>query len=117
MTNLTLNKIYDCRNIGQLEDGYPFTIKIECKDDKGAEYKGWYYIDDNWGDYKLSHGRTLGDYRDVGRYYFHQSKLQSGKTCCRKVSAKIEKMIINLIEANKSSVRNYSFDWERTKSA
>ena len=32
-------------------------------------------------------------------------------------SAKIDKMIINLIEANKSSVRDYGKIWERTKSA
>ena len=117
MINLTLNKIYDCRNIGQLEELYPFTVKIECTDDKGSEYKGWYYIDDNWADYKLPTGRTLGNARDMRRYYFHQSKLPNGKKCERKVSSTIEKILVDLIEANKASVKNYSFDWERAKSA
>lgn len=116
MSNLTLNKIYDCRNIGQLEQLYPFTVWIECTDDKGSEYKGWYYIDDNWAGYKLPTGIALGNIK-VGRYYFHQSKLPNGKKCERKVSAKIQKMLVDLIEANKASVKNYSFDWERAKSA
>ena len=27
---LTLNKIYDCRNFGQIDDGYPFIVAINC---------------------------------------------------------------------------------------
>lgn len=113
---LTLNKIYDCRNFGQLDDGYPFTVKLHCTDDKGAEYKGWYYIDDNWSDYKMPNGRTLGEIRDVGRYYFHQSKLSNGKECIRKVKPSIVAMMLYLIEENKDKVKNYSMDWEKAKS-
>ena len=114
---LTLNKIYDCRNFGQLDDGYPFTVWVHCTDDKGAEYQGWYYIDDNWAEFKLPNGRTLGDARSsVGRYYFHQSKLSNGKECERKVKPSIGAMMLYLIEENKDNVKNYSMDWEKAKS-
>ena len=114
---MKLNKLYDCRNFGQLDDGYPFTVKIECTDEKGAEYKGWYYVDDNWADYKIDGNRTLGNYRwNIGRYYFHQSKLESGKPCCRKVSAKITKLILQLINDNISTVEDFSIAWNKIKS-
>jgi len=114
MTNLTLNKIYDARNIGQLEHRYPLCIYFHCSSNDGAEYKGWYYPTDDRRCYLFKNGTWKHEER---KYYFHQSKLSSGKSCSRKVSSKISKMIVDLIEANKSSVRDYSFDWERAKSS
>jgi len=114
MTKLTLNKIYDARNIGQLEDRYPLCIYFHCSSNDGAEYKGWYYPTDDRRCYLFKNGTWKHEER---KYYFHQSKLSSGKSCSRKVTSKISKMIVDLIEANKSSVRDYSFDWERAKSS
>tara|TARA_R100000426_G_scaffold83463_1_gene62147 strand:- start:353 stop:724 length:372 start_codon:yes stop_codon:yes gene_type:complete len=113
---MILNKIYDNRNFGQLDAGYPFTVWVHCTEDNGAEYQGWYYIDKNWAKFKLPNGRTLGDARSsVGRYYFHQSKLSNGKECQRKVSVKINKEIIKLINKNKHTVRNYTKTWNNCK--
>ena len=105
MTKLTINKIYDCRNMGQLYDGYPLLIWIECSDKDGAEYKGWYYPTDDLRSYLRPDGTWLNSDK---KFYFHQSKLSSGKKCNRKVLPKINKMMIELLEANKSSVEDLS---------
>ena len=36
-------KLYDARNLGEYEEGKDLTLKIECIDEDGSEYKGWYY--------------------------------------------------------------------------
>jgi len=105
MTKLTVNKIYDCRNMGQLYDGYPLLIWLECSGDDGAEYKGWYYPTDDMRSYLRSNGTWINSDK---KFYFHQSKLSSGKKCNRKVSPKINKMMLELLEANKSSVEDLS---------
>ena len=105
MTKLTVSKIYDCRNMGQLYDGYPLLIWLECSGDDGAEYKGWYYPTDDLRSYLRRDGTWINSDK---KFYFHQSKLSSGKKCTRKVSAKINKMMVELLEANKSSVEDLS---------
>lgn len=111
MSNLTLKEIYDHRTMGELDDGVPLRIWVHCLSDDGAEYRGWYYYHPT-------------DISSTGKqYYFHQCKLSFGKynkkgfskTCCRKVSAKINKSIINLIEANKSKVTDYGLLWKKVK--
>ena len=112
MSNLTLKEIYDHRTMGELDDGVPLRIWVHCLSDDGAEYKGWYY-------FSTSKPCPV----DSLQYYFHQCKLSFGKynkkgfskTCCRKVSAKINKSIINLIEANKSKVTDYGLLWKKVK--
>ena len=115
MNKITLNKIYDCRNFGQLDDGYPCTVGVDCTDEKGSEYSGWYYLSDDWKEYKFSDGTLLGEIGGVGRYYFWQTKLPNGKKCERKVSSKIQDEIISLINKNKDTVRDYSKIWNEVK--
>ena len=105
MTNLKVKKIFDCRNMGQLYDGYPLLIWIECSDEKGSEYKGWYYPTDDMRSYLRNDGTWINNNK---KFYFHQSKLSSGKKCNRKVSPKINKMMVELVEENKSSVKDLS---------
>jgi len=91
--------------MGHLYDGYPLLIWIECSDKDGAEYKGWYYPTDDLRSYLRPDGTWINSDK---KFYFHQSKLSSGKKCTRKVSAKINKMMVELLEANKSSVEDLS---------
>jgi hypothetical protein len=113
---MKLNKIYDHRNMGQLDDGYPLSIWIECTAKDGAEYKGWYHPTDEWKTFipKSLSGRKRPLY-DKG-FYFHQSKLASGKTCSRKVSVKIQKTLIDLIHQNLASVTDYGIMWNKIQS-
>ena len=46
-------------------------------------------------------------------FYFHQSKLASGKTCSRKVTTKINTILIDLIHQNLSSVTDYGILWNK----
>tara|TARA_B110000285_G_C14752002_1_gene435615 strand:+ start:195 stop:551 length:357 start_codon:yes stop_codon:yes gene_type:complete len=107
---LKINKIHDSRNIGKLDDGFPFSIWIECNSEDGAEYKGWYHPTDEWKTF-IPKNRKSPIY-DKG-YNFHQSKLVSGKTCSRKVSAKITTILINLIKKNLSSVTDHGIIWNK----
>tara|TARA_R100001079_G_scaffold43600_2_gene22058 strand:+ start:1440 stop:1811 length:372 start_codon:yes stop_codon:yes gene_type:complete len=120
---LTLNKIYDCRNFGQIDDGYPFTVAINCSGEDGAEYKGWYYVDDNWGDYLIKWevdgkkcSRRLGDAKDNKRWNFWQSKLPNGKKCSRKIKPSIGAMMLSLIKENKDSVENFATTLDKVNS-
>ncbi len=64
---LTLNKIYDARNIGQLEDGYPLCIYVHCSSNDGAEYKGeWKHGKYNGkGTFTYPNGRKyVGEWKD-----------------------------------------------------
>jgi len=108
---MKINKIYDCRNMGQLDDGFPFSVWIECTAKDGAEYKGWYHPTDEWKTFKNKYGFNAYD----KGFYFHQSKLVSGKTCCRKVSPKITKTLISLIKQNLSTVTDYGIQWRKIK--
>ena len=105
MTNLKVKKIFDCRNIGQLEDGYPLVIRIVCSDGKGSEYQGWYYPTDDMRRYLRPDGTWLISDQ---KYNFYQTQLPSGKKCQRKTTVKIQKQIVELVENNKSSVRDLS---------
>ena len=112
---LKINKIHDSRNIGQLDDGYPFSVWIECTAKDGAEYKGWYHPTDEWKTFIPKKGnlsKMKKPIYDKG-FYFHQSKLESGKTCSRKVTAKITTILINLIHQNLSSVTDYGILWNK----
>ena len=120
---LTLNKIYDCRNFGQLDDGYPFTVAINCSGEDGAEYKGWYFVDDNWVDYQIKWevngkkcSRRLGDAKDNKRWNFWQSKLPNGKKCSRKIKPSIGAMMLALIKENKDSVENFATTLDKVNS-
>ena len=115
---MNINKIYDSRNLGMLDDGYPFSVWIECTAKDGAEYKGWYHPTDEWKTFKNKYGFKAYD----KGYNFHQSKLVSGKTCSRKVTTKITTILIDLIHQNLSSVTDYGITWnkiqnDKTKSA
>ena len=90
---MELIKIYDGRNFGQFDDGQPLVIKADFKDEKGINYFGW----------KLSEGELHHDMN----YNFTQMTLPSGKKCQRKVSTKIVKQLLGLIEENKSSFRQW----------
>ena len=105
MTNLKVKKIFDCRNIGELEDGYPLVIKIVCSDEKGSEYQGWYYPTDDMRRYLRPDGTWLISDQ---KYNFYQTQLPTGKRCQRKTTAKIQQKIIQLVEENKSSVKDLS---------
>ena len=112
---MELNKIYDCRNMGQLDDGFPFSVWIECTAKDGAEYKGWYHPTDEWKTFIPKKGnlsKMKNPIYDKG-FYFHQSKLASGKTCSRKVSVKIQKTLIDLIHQNLASVTDYGIMWNK----
>tara|TARA_A100001011_G_C13819814_1_gene638431 strand:- start:9 stop:428 length:420 start_codon:yes stop_codon:yes gene_type:complete len=113
MTNLNLDSIYDARNMGQLEDGYPMIVKVRCFDDKGAKYEGWFYPTDDMRCYLKSDGTWIVSDR---AFYFYQSQLPSGKTCSRKVSTKVSKAILDLAVANLSKVEDYSIRWNQIKS-
>ena len=93
---MKLEKIFDCRTMGQVFDGEPLVVWVECSKDDGAEYKGWYMLSSDWAKYYPK------------QYYFHQSKLSGGKVCQRKVSAKISKTLINIIKCNIDQVVDYA---------
>lgn len=109
---MKINRIYDCRNMGQLDDGYPFSVWIECTAKDGAEYKGWYHPTDEWKTFKNKYGFKSYD----KGYNFHQSKLASGKTCSRKVTVKVQNTLIELINQNLSSVTDYGIIWNKIQS-
>tara|TARA_R100001440_G_scaffold26368_1_gene42907 strand:- start:7121 stop:7468 length:348 start_codon:yes stop_codon:yes gene_type:complete len=108
MTEFKINKIHDGRNMGQIDEGFPLSIWLECTKDDGSEFKGWYYPGDEWESYRIK-----GKFKIPYKYYFHQSKLASGKTCQRKTTPKITKMLIQLIEENKSRVKDYGILWNK----
>jgi len=113
MTNLTLDKIYDARNMGQLEQGYPMIVKVTCSDDKGAVYQGWFYPTEDMRCYLKEDGTWVVSDR---AFNFYQSQLPSGKKCSRKVSTKVSKAILDLAVANLSKVEDYSIRWNQIKS-
>ena len=73
MTNLTLDKIYDARNMGQLELGYPMIVKVTCSDDKGAVYQGWFYPTEDMRCYLRKDGTWVESDR---AFNFYQSLLR-----------------------------------------
>ena len=109
---MKIDKIYDCRNMGQLEDGYPLVVKVVCCDDKGAVYQGWFYPTDDMRCYLKEDGTWITSDR---AFNFYQSQLPSGKKCSRKVSTKISKIILDLAIANLSKVEDYSIRWNKIK--
>lgn len=113
MTNLTLDKIYDARNMGQLELGYPMIVKVTCSDDKGAVYQGWFYPTEDMRCYLKEDGTWVVSDR---AFNFYQSQLPTGKKCSRKVSTKVSKAILDLAVANLSKVEDYSIRWNQIKS-
>ena len=113
MTNLTLDKIYDARNMGQLEDGYPMIVKVTCSDDKGAVYQGWFYPTEDMRCYLKEDGTWVVSDR---AFNFWQSQLPTGKKCSRKVSTKVSKAILDLAVANLSKVEDFSIRWNQIKS-
>jgi len=86
---MKLTKIYDGRNLGEFTEGKDLVLKIECSDENGSEYKGWYY--------------TVGTHFSGKKYNFFKSKLANGKKCQRKVSSKIEKILISIIKKNQKN--------------
>ena len=103
---MKLQKIYDFRTMGQIFEGVPLTVWVECAKEDGSEFKGWYILS---ADTKYHH-------HNQGQYYFHQSKLASGKACQRKVSAKINKTLIDIIKCN-HTYNNSQIEWFRAGSA
>ena len=103
---MKLQKIYDFRTMGQIFEGVPLTVWVECAKEDGSEFKGWYILS---ADTKYHHHL-------MGQYYFHQSKLASGKACQRKVSAKINKTLIDIIKCNIDQVEDYAKLYEKVKS-
>ena len=93
---MKLQKIYDCRTMGQVFDEEPLVVWVECSKDDGAEFKGWYMVSSDWAKYYPK------------QYYFHQSRLPSGKVCQRKVSAKISETLIDIIKCNIDQVVDYA---------
>lgn len=92
-------KLYDARNLGEYEEGKDLTLKIECIDEDGSEYKGWYH--------------TVGTNYSGKKYNFFKSKLPNGKKCQRKVSIKIENILISIIKKNVDQ-KNY-LGWHKLK--
>jgi len=95
---MKLQKIYDFRTMGQIFDGVPLTVWVECAKEDGSAFEGWYILSD---DPKYHH-------HIQGQYYFYQSKLTSGKICQRKVSEKINKTLIDIIKCNIDQVEDYA---------
>jgi len=92
---MEVKQLYDARDLGELTEGKDLTLKIECIDEDGSEYKGWYH--------------TVGTNYSGKKYNFFKSKLPNGKKCERKVSNKIEKILIAIIKKNQ---KNY-LRWEK----
>ncbi len=115
---MKINKIHDCRNIGQLDDGYPFSVWIECTAENGAEYKGWYHPSNEWKTFIPKKGNLSWKKKPIydKGYNFHQSKLSSGKNCLRQVSVKLQKTLIDLVHQNLSSVTDYGIIWNKIQS-
>ena len=86
---MEVKQLYDARDLGELTEGKDLTLKIECIDEDGSEYKGWYH--------------TVGTNYSGKKYNFFKSKLPNGKKCQRKISNKIEKILISIIKKNQKN--------------
>jgi len=83
---MEVKKLYDARDLGEFTEGKDLTLKIECIDEDGSEYYGWYY--------------TVGTHHSGKKYNFFKTRLPNGKKCKRKVSSKIENILISIIKKN-----------------
>ena len=83
---MEVKKLYDARNLGEFTDGKDLVLKIECIGFDGSEYYGWYY--------------TVGTHCSGKKYNFFITRLPNGKKCQRKVSSKIENILIAIIKKN-----------------
>ena len=96
---MEVKKLYDARDLGEFTEGKDLVLKIECIGFDGSEYKGWYH--------------TVGTHHSGKKYNFFKTRLPNGKKCQRKVSIKIENILISIIKKNVDQ-KNY-LGWHKLK--